>query len=71
MANEGHNSSMSLGDNYGVDLPAQDFDTTSRDPWFQFDNLDLTYVSEGQPTMRRFGGIPGMTPGGNLIGRGW
>lgn len=28
-------------------------------------------AAAGQPTMRRFGGIPGMTPGGNKFGRSW
>lgn len=28
-------------------------------------------AAAGQPTMRRFGGVPGMTPGGNKLGRCW
>jgi len=71
MAEPGHNSSMSLGDNNPIyDLPAMDNATVEYNPWFQFDDLNLTYV-EGQPTMRRWGGTSGMTPGGKSIGRGW
>lgn len=36
--------------------------------------LDIVYTTggaAGQPTMRRFGGIPGMTPGPQSFGRGW
>lgn len=28
-------------------------------------------AAAGQPTMRRWGGVPGMTPGGNASGRSW
>lgn len=35
--------------------------------------LDIVYTTgaAGQPTMARFPGIPGMTPGGQKFGRGW
>jgi len=61
---------MSLGDDSAQDLPAEDNVTQASNPWFQFDDLNLTYVG-GQPTMRRWGGIPGMAPGGKPVGKGW
>lgn len=34
-------------------------------------NVKAAAAASGQPTMRRFGGVPGMTPGPQSFGRGW
>ncbi len=65
-----HNSSMRLGDDSATDLPYDDITTADYAPWVELEDT-LTFVPTGQPTMRRWGGIPAMPPGGRSIGKGW
>ena len=65
-----HSSSMSLGDDSATDMTSGG-ETGTSNPWFEFSDLDLTFVPEGQPIMRRRGGVPGTVPGKQPIGRGW
>ncbi len=51
-----HSSSMSLGDDSATDMTSGG-ETGTSNPWFEFSDLDLTFVPEGQPSGRRFGGV--------------
>ena len=65
-----HGSRMFFGDDNAADLPGDDITHDAKNPWIELD-YDLNFVSTGQPTMRRWGGIPAMPPGGRSIGKGW
>lgn len=50
---------FSYGDDSGTDLPSDQTTTTANDPWIEFSNT-ITLPSTGQPTTKRFGGVPFM-----------
>ena len=65
-----HDSELSLGDDHPLgDLPVGDAGITAWNPWVELTDDTLLFV--GQPMMRRWGGVPRMTPGYGIIGRSW
>ncbi len=48
---------------------------TDKDDWagmiFELAEVESEGAAAGQPTMRRWGGVPGMVPGGQRFGRSW
>lgn len=57
-----HSGSIIIGDDSGTDLPENDTGTLPNNPWLQFTNEITFYTppSGGQPTVKRFGGVPFM-----------
>jgi len=53
------NCQFSYGDDNGTDLPSDQTTTTANNPWIEFSNT-IALPSSGQPTSKRFGGVPFM-----------
>ena len=68
----GTSDAQALWGELGTDIPENESNTTQNPGWIEFSNT-ITMAADvaGQPTMRRWGGVPGMPPGGIKIGRSW
>lgn len=51
---------MNFGSSAGSDLPVDETTTTALDPWFNIDTDCFPAAPSGQPTSKRFGGVPFM-----------